>query len=62
MKDKIEFWREHKELIEEYKSRYKSIIGAFDQQECMKKMEEMLLEAIEMKKNETKKSEIKKNG
>lgn len=49
LKNKIEFWREHPELIEEYKLRYKSIIGSFDQEECMKKMEEMLLRAIEMK-------------
>ena len=49
LKNKIEFWRERPELIKEYKSRYKSIIGSFDQEECMKKMEEMLLSAIEMK-------------
>ena len=49
LKNKIEFWRECPELIKECKLRYKSIIGSFDQEECMKKMEEMLLSAIEMK-------------
>ena len=49
LKNKIEFWRDNPDLIKEYKSRYKSIIGSFDQEECMKKMEEMLLSAIEMK-------------
>lgn len=49
LKNKIDFWRGHPELIKEYKSRYKSIINSFDQEECMKKMEEMLLSAIEMK-------------
>ena len=49
LKNKIDFWRGHPELIKEYKSRYKSIINSFDQEECMKKMEGMLLSAIEMK-------------
>lgn len=56
---KIDFWYEHPELIKEYKARYKSIIGNFDQKECMHKMEEMLLSAIEMKKNQTKNDEQK---
>ena len=56
---KIDFWYEHPELIKEYKTRYKSIIGNFDQKECMHKMEEMLLSAIEMKKNQTKNDEQK---
>lgn len=56
---KIDFWYEHPELIKEYKARYKSIIGNFDQKECMHKMEEMLLSAIEMKKNQAKNDEQK---
>ena len=56
---KIDFWYEHPELIKEYKTRYKSIIANFDQKECMHKMEEMLLSAIEMKKNQTKNDEQK---
>lgn len=56
---KIDFWYEHPDLIKEYKARYKSIIGNFDQKECMHKMEEMLLSAIEMKKNQTKNDEQK---
>lgn len=56
---KIDFWYEHSELIKEYKARYKSIIGNFDQKECMHKMEEMLLSAIEMKKNQAKNDEQK---
>lgn len=56
---KIDFWYEHPELIKEYKARYKSIIANFDQKECMHKMEEMLLSAIEMKKNQTKNDEQK---
>lgn len=56
---KIDFWYEHPELIKEYKARYKSIIGNFDQKECMHKMEEMLLSAIEMKKNQSKNDEQK---
>ena len=56
---KIDFWYEHPELIKEYKTRYKSIIENFDQKECMHKMEEMLLSAIEMKKNQTKNDEQK---
>ena len=55
----IDFWYEHPELIKEYKARYKSIIGNFDQKECMHKMEEMLLSAIEMKKNQAKNDEQK---
>ena len=54
---KVEFWYENPELIKEYKARYKSIIGNFNQQECMKKMEEMLLSAIEKKKSENEKNE-----
>lgn len=54
LREKIEFWYEHPELIDEYKSRYKSIIGNFDQAECMRRMEQMLLSAIEKKKNEQK--------
>ena len=56
---KIDFWYEHPELIKEYKARYKSIIANFDQKECMHKMEEMLLSAIEMKKNQAKNDEQK---
>lgn len=56
---KIDFWYEHPELIKEYKARYKSIIANFDQKECMHKMEEMLLSAIEMKKNQAKTDEQK---
>lgn len=45
---KIRFWFENASLKEEYKSRYKSIISAFDQENCMIEMEKMLARAVEI--------------
>ncbi len=45
---KIDFWYENEELKGEYLKRYKQMIGAFDQKECMEKMEKMLFDAIDV--------------
>ena len=55
---KIDFWFDNKPLIEDYKTRYKSIIKSFDQKECMEKMEDMLKKAIEKHKENTNASEL----
>lgn len=55
---KIDFWFDNKPLIEDYKTRYKSIIKSFDQKECMEKMEDMLKKAIEKHKENTNASEF----
>lgn len=50
--EKIDFWFENPEIKNEYKERYKNMVGAFDQKECMRSMEKMLYAAIEKKKKE----------
>lgn len=50
--EKIDFWFENPDIKNEYKERYKSMVGAFDQKECMRNMEKMLYAAIEKKKKE----------
>lgn len=45
--EKIDFWIENPDLLEEYRQRYSEKAGTFDQSACMKKMEEMLEKAAE---------------
>ncbi len=46
----IDFWIENPELRHEYEQKYLDSAIAFDQNECMKKMEHMMLEVINEKK------------
>lgn len=59
--EKIDFWYENPEIKNDYKKRYKSMVGAFDQKDCMKRMEEMLYAAIEKKKRENAIKNLKEN-
>ena len=43
--DKIDYFIEHPEAIEEYRERYKGIVAELSQEACMNRMEEMLYEA-----------------
>ena len=43
--DKIDYFIEHPEAIEEYRERYKGIVAELSQQVCMDRMEEMFYEA-----------------
>lgn len=43
--DKIDYFIEHSEAVEEYRERYKGIVAELSQKACMDRMEEMLYEA-----------------
>lgn len=45
---KIEFWYENPELKAEYVKKYRPMANSFKQDECMKRMEQMLATAIDM--------------
>lgn len=47
---KLDFWYEHPEMRLEYAKKYESMAGQFNQEDCMKRMEQMLQDAIEMHK------------
>lgn len=51
LKNKIEYWIEHPKEKAEYKQKYLNYGENFDQQECMAKMEQMMFDVIEKKKN-----------
>ena len=44
--DKIDFFIEHPDVLEEYRERYKGIVAGFSQEACMDKMEKMFYEAL----------------
>ena len=44
--DKIDFFIEHPDVLEEYRERYKGIVADFSQEACMDKMEKMFYEAL----------------
>ena len=45
---KIDFFFEHPDILAEYKDRYEKMRHQFDQQECMKMMEIMLCDAVDI--------------
>lgn len=47
----IDFWLDNRELLKEYEDKYLNSAIAFNQDECMKKMEEMIIEVYNNKKN-----------
>lgn len=49
--NKIEFWYENPELKAEYVAKYKTSVSKYDQQECMQRMEEMLIKTAQIKKD-----------
>lgn len=48
----IDYWIEHPEEKQEYEKKYLENSTVFNQDECMKKMEQMLLEVIDAKKRQ----------
>lgn len=50
----IDYWIEHTEEKKEYEQKYLNSALAFDQEECMKKMEQMLIEVSKYKKTQDK--------
>ena len=51
---KIDFFFENPDALAEYKQRYEKMTHQFDQQECMKMMEIMLCDAVDIAKNKDK--------
>lgn len=47
----IDYWIDNPEERKEYEQKYLNSSKTFDQEECMKRMEEMMFEVIEKKKN-----------
>ena len=50
----IDYWIDHPEEAKEYEQKYLDSAKVFNQDECMKKMEEMMLEVISERKGEEK--------
>ena len=50
LKNKIEYWMEHEKEKEEMKEKYLNYTLEFDQDKCMEKMEEMLIEVSKINK------------
>ena len=48
--DKIDFFIEHPDVLQEYKERYKGMAQDYSQTECMKKMEQMLTDVMGKKR------------
>lgn len=45
---KIDFWIEHPDLKAEYVKKYELMSKQFDQEECMKKMEDMMMQSLRL--------------